>query len=160
MYGLYINPPINLPACRPLKLVTGPCIIACTKDTRIHTLPEDCPRFCLFRELLQIQPLEGTLKWTSNLERYHTCVYVFVCVCVCVHVRHCVYLIRCVWERCEKSSSLEQWVHWRNTRYLVRDVCCLFFMPVATYGIYECEWVDVFLLCSWQYCKYILLSKI
>ncbi len=158
MYRLYINPPINLPACRPLKPVTGPCIIACIKDTHTYT-PRRLSSFLSLSWATSDPASRGDSKVDFEFRAVsHVCVC--VCVCVCVHVRHCMYLIRCVWERCEKSSSLEQWVHWRNTRYLVRDVCCLFFMPVATYGIYECEWVDVFLLCSWQYCKYILLSKI
>lgn len=79
MYRLYIYPPINVP---PIKPVSGPYIITCTKHTHIHTLPEDCPHFCLSRELLQIQPLEGTVKWTQILKWYHTCVYSFASLCV------------------------------------------------------------------------------
>lgn len=56
-------------------------------------------------------------------------------VCVCVGMKACV----CV--------CLEQWLHWRHSKYCVRGGAgCWFWMPTAAYRIYECEKVD-FLHC-------------
>lgn len=63
------------------------------------------------------------------VEWYHTCVCVGMKACVCV--------------------CLEQWLHWRHSKYCVSGGAgCWFWMPTPAYRIYECEKVDFFALCS------------